>query len=254
MAYDNDDRLGIPEFMQRTNTYGRDFESKNQRRQNSTRNVHSSNYDDVIDAARRRSLDQRRIQAKKKTKKVDKSFTGRLKKHWKGIVITMGLGATIFSGVQSLGEDYHELKMISQNPVATATREAIFDHQSRTDDNQHWQLDSFGVSMDVDRILENGGDPLTVLGTLSSNLNEAYTQDELATVVEHSFGEDPDTLVRSLNPERYEEGIQDPDFKEDVRNYIVEQEEARVAGFGLADMLSARVNVPNTSEKGMGGK
>ena len=62
-----------------------------------------------------------------------------------------------------------------------------------------------------------------MLGTLATRLDQSYAQDDLAAIVEHSFGQDPDKLVQSLNPERYEEGIQDPDFKSDVRNYIIQQ-------------------------------
>ena len=125
---------------------------------------------------------------------------------------------------------------------------------------QNWQLNTWGVGQDVDAILENGGDPLIVLGTLGSSLNETYTQDELSSIVEHSFGENPDTLVRSLNPERYEDGIQDPDFKADVRNYIVQQTEADIArshidaNSQLEAMLNSGQGIQNTGEKGMGGK
>lgn len=255
MAYDNEDRLGIPEFMQKTNTYvGRNSTSTHQRRHTSTRGADGYDYNEAYEDARKRSLDQKPIHAKKSRKKVDKSLTGRLKRHWKGIALAMGLGAVMFSGIQSLENDLHELEMLSQNPVAAATRQAINDHKSRTDDNRNWQLNTWGVEQDIDDILEDGGDPLTVLGTLASNLSESYTQDELTDIVEHSFGENPDTLVRGLNPDRYEEGIQDPDFKADVHDYIVKQEEAREAGFGLVDMLNAKINAENTSEKGMGGK
>lgn len=183
-----------------------------------------------------------------------------MQRHWKGIVFAMGLGAAALVGLQSLGDNLHEFDMINQNPVVAATSQAVNNHKSRTDDLQNWQLNTWGVGQDVDAILENGGDPLIVLGTLGDSLDETYTQDELAAIVKHSFGENPDTLVRSLNPERYEDGIQDTDFKVDVRDYIVQQTEADIArshidaNSQLEAMLNSGQGIQNTGEKGMGGK
>ena len=259
MAYSNEDRLGIPDFMQKTNTYHQRPASSQYRRQTNARNMTEDDYE-VYKEMRRRSLDQKTIYAKQSRKKVDKSLKGQLQRHWKGIVLAMGLGAAALVGLQSLGDNLHEFDMINQNPVVAATSQAVNNHKSRTDDLQNWQLNTWGVGQDVDAILENGGDPLIVLGTLGSSLNETYTQDELSSIVEHSFGENPDTLVRSLNPERYEDGIQDPDFKTDVRNYIVQQTEADIArshidaNSQLEAMLNSGQGIQNTGEKGMGGK
>lgn len=259
MAYDDKDRLGIPDFMLKTNTYNNQKSASTyQRRHTSTRDT--VEYDAVYDDVRRSSLDKRKIHANKRTKKVDKSLTGRLKRQWKGIALSMGLGAMMFSGVQSLGDDFHELKVINQNPVVTAVHQTVNEHKSRTDDYRNWQLDTWGVEKDVDKILENGGDPLIVLGTLGTSLNESFSQDELSLIVEHSFGENPDTLVRNLNPERYDEGIQDPEFKSDVRNYIVQKTEADIvrSSIDANSELEAMFNLKTASlgedMKGMGGK
>lgn len=259
MAYSNEDRLGIPDFMQKTNTYHQRPASSQYRRQTNARNMTEDDYE-VYKEMRRRSLDRKNIHAKQSRKKVDNSLKGQLKRHWKGIVFSIGLGAAVFSADQALDELFHEADIINQNSVVSATRQAVRDHELRTDNVRNWQLNTSGVEQDVDAILDNGGDPLIVLGTLGNSLNKTYTQDELTSIVEHSFGENPDTLVRSLNPERYDEGIQDPDFKVDVRNYIVQQTEADIArshidaNSQLEAMLNSGQGIQNTGEKGMGGK
>lgn len=257
MAYSNEDYLGIPDFMQKTSTYktGRNVSSTYDRRQLTTRD------DDVfINMARENSLNARRIRATKRKKKVDNSLSAVLKKNWKSLVVTMGLGATLLSGIQALGEDYHEYNMLAQNPVIEATNQAVFNHTSRTDDLENYQIDAIGVAQDIDNILENGGDPLIVLGTLADNLYHNYEQDELSTIVKHSFGEEPDDLVRRLNPDRYEEGIQDLDFKADIRDYIIQQTEADIARKNidtnnqLEEMFNFSPVNTNSDVKGMGGK
>lgn len=257
MAYSNEDYLGIPDFMQKTSTYktGRNVSSTYDRRQLTTRD------DDVfINMARENSLNSRRIRATKQKRKVDNSLSGIFKRHWKEIVITMGLGAALVTGAQKLADVYHEYDMLNQNPVVEATNLAVSNHVSRTNDLKNWQVDPVAVSSDVDNILENGGDPLIVLGTLANRLDESYAQDELSAIVKHSFGEDPDTLVKSLNPDRYDEGIQDPDFKADVRNYVVQQTEADVArqeidaNNQLEEMFNFSPTNTNSDVKGMGGK
>ncbi len=253
MEYDNDDRLGIPNFMQKTSTY-RNFSVYGKRQSSAISD------DKSINMARRNSLDSRRIQATRCKKAVDNSLSGVLKKHWRGLVVTMGIGAVTLSGVQTLSNMYYNVDMVSKNPVVAATSAVVDQHKSITSDFRNWQLDAAAVADDINTILKNGADSLIVLGTLGNSLNEPYTQDELSTIVKSSFGEDPDILVRSLNPERYDQGIQDPDFKEDVRNYIVKQTEADIARASidanseLKAMFSETSTNVNSDMKGMGGK
>ena len=255
MAYNNEERLGISDFMQKTSTY-RNSSVYGKRSSTTIRD----DEDVFINMARRNSLNSKRIQATRRRKKVDNSLSGVLKRHWKGLVVTMGLGAALFAGAQALGDAYHEIDMLDQNPVVVATNQAVSNHISRTDDLQNWQIDTYGVANDIDNILENGGDSAIVLGTLATRLDQSYAQDDLAAIVEHSFGQDPDKLVQSLNPERYEEGIQYPDFKSDVRNYIIQQTEAEIARKNidtnnqLEEMFNFSSVNTDSDVKGMGGK
>lgn len=252
-----EERLGIPDFMKKTSTYHSSRRPSTARSSSRARNFDEEEF--FVHSSKRNSLDSREIRATRRRKKVDKSLTGTLKKHWKGLAITMGLGALLLSGVEAVEDNIHEVLMVSQNPVVEATHRAINSHKSRTDDDRNWYLNVTGVVSDVDTILDNGGDPLIVLGALASGLDENYTQDELSNIVQQSFGEEPDELVRSLNPERYADGIQGTNFREDVRDYIVQQTEADIARSNIDSKgeLEAMFNftpIENSVAKGMGGK
>lgn len=253
MKYGDENLPGIPDFMQKTST------NRSARTVRSSERFSFGDDYEIADFAKNNSVKRGPIRATRRRKKVDNSLWGRIKRNWKELAVSIGVTLAVFSGVSSFGDAMHEDAMIKNNPEVQRTNEIISDSISRTDDFQNWQLDPSKASYELKNLVENGGDPLIILGTLGNRLNEDYTQDELSSIVTNVFGEDPDTLVRGLNPERYEKGIHDADFKKDVQTYIVQKEEAKQAlrdidpNTQLESMLQSSEAYQNSNEKGMGG-
>ena len=221
---------------------------------------------DQMEQVKQASLDQQPKHASVRRKSTDDNLVMVICKHWRAFAISMGVGAILLAGVQNVANKSHEDKMLDLNSTYTDTVDAIKENKKYTPMTRDavgkttWWLNTATAANDVNAILEKGGDPLIVLGALSDTLDESFEEDELRTIVTETFGEDPNIWVRNLNPERYDEGIQDPDFKEDIRNYIIQQTEAEIARASidtnnqLEAMFSSETVSTDSDAKGMGGK
>lgn len=216
------------------------------------------------------SCNQSSKYARRKKRSVDDNLIVVFCNHWRAFAVSMVGGAILLASAKAGGEaianTLHEANMLRSNSTYMDTVRAIKENKqysSMTRDavgETTWWLNTATVANGVNAILEKGGDPLIVLGALSDTLDESFEEDELSTIVTETFGEDPNILVRNLNPERYDEGIKDPDFKEDIRNYIIQQTEAEIARTSidtnnqLQAMFSSETVSTDSDAKGMGGK
>ena len=221
---------------------------------------------DQMEQVKRASLDQQPKHASVRRKSANDNLVMVICKHWRAFAISMGVGAILLAGVQNVANKSHEDKMLDLNSTYTDTVDAIKENKKyipMTRDavgETTWWLDTATAVNDVNTILEEGGDPLIVLGALADTLDDSFARDELNIIVTQIFGQDPDSLVQNFNPERYNEGIQDPDFKEDIRNYIIQQTETEIARASidtnnqLEAMFSSETVATDSDAKGMGGK
>lgn len=225
---------------------------------------------DQMEQVKQASLDQQPKHASVGRKSADGNLVMVLGKHWRAFAISMVGGAILLAsaqaGVERITNKLHEDIMLGSNSTYTDTVRVIKENKEYTPMTRDavgettWWLDTATVANGVNAILEKGGDPLIVLGALSDTLDESFEEDELSTIVTETFGEDPNILVRNLNPERYDDGIKDPDFKEDIRNYIIQQTEAEIARTSidtnnqLEAMFSSETVSTDSDAKGMGGK
>ncbi len=225
---------------------------------------------DQMEQVKRASLDQQPKHASVRRKSADDNLVMVICKHWRAFAISMVGGAILLAcakaGGEAIANTLHEANMLRSNSTYTDTVDAIKENKKyipMTRDavgETTWWLDTATAVNDVNTILEEGGDPLIVLGALADTLDDSFARDELNIIVTHTFGEDPDSLVQNFNPERYNEGIQDPDFKEDIRNYIIQQTEAEIARASidtnnqLEAMFSSETVATDSDAKGMGGK
>lgn len=246
----DDDRLGIPDFMQNTSTRGYRGSRESERRHSSSsyQDARRSSYrshrtynnggisEDDLRRARESSVGGRPIRATKKKKSLPAVIIRTLAKNWKGVV-GLALGISLTLGAQGIGNSFHELDMLSQNPTYSAVVNVVNSHKSRTDNNQYWQIDDFGTATDIKTMVDSGADPLIVTAALGASLDESYAKDNLDYITNRVFGKDADTLVRDINPERYADGIHDKDFIQDARDYIVQQQEASNAKDEMGQMF-----------------
>ena len=219
---------------------------------------------------RQASLDPKLEDANVQEKIADGNLIMVIYKHWRAFAISMVGGAILLASAKAGGEaianTLHEANMLRSNSTYIDTVRAIKENKqysSMTRDafgETTWWLDTATAVNDVNTILEEGGDPLIVLGALADTLDDSFARDELNIIVTQTFGQDPDSLVQNFNPERYDEGIQDSNFKEDIRNYIIQQTEADIARASidtnnqLEAMFSSETVATDSDAKGMGGK
>lgn len=246
----DDDRLGIPDFMQNTSTRGYRGSRESERRyssssyQDARRSSHRGQRaynnggisEEDLRRARESSVGGRPIRATKKKKSLPAVIIRTLVKNWKGVV-GLALGISLTLGAQGIGNSLHELDMLSQNPTYSAVVNVVNSHKSRTDNNEYWQIDDFGTATDIKTMVDSGADPLIVTAALGASLDESYAKDNLDYITNRVFGKDADTLVRDINPERYADGIHDKDFIQDARDYIVQQQEASNAKDEMGQMF-----------------
>ena len=194
----DDDRLGIPDFMQNTSTGGYRGSRESERRHS------SSSYQDARRSSHRgqRAYNNGGISEEDLRRAREQSVGGR-----------------------------------PVRATYSAVVDVVNSHKSRTDNNEYWQLDDIGAATDIKTMVDSGADPLIVTAALGASLDENYAKDNLDYITGRVFGKDADTLVRDINPERYADGIHDKDFIQDARDYIVQQQEASNAKDEMSQMF-----------------
>ena len=266
-----DDRPGISGFMQNTSSGGyngsldrdRRRQSSDSRGRSSTGRSHPRSKQARIDAerARQNSVGGNPIRSHRSRRTIEEpslrdrisDFIAEAREHLQMIGFSVLLGSTITLGAQAVVEPISTEINFGDNPIVKAVDDELNSHKSITSDNEGWQLDQFGASQGVGDILDHGADPLTVFGAAANNLNEDYAKDELDYITEQNFGMDSDSLVRSLDSERYADGVRDEDFQNDFRAYAANQT-THQEGLEMSQMLSELRENQNADQKGYGGK
>lgn len=165
--------------------------------------------------------------------------------------LAVGIGGTLIT--ESALENFTNYSSFNNNPVVQMVNEDIDSHKSRTDDGEKWQLDKAAASQDINKLLDDGADPLIVFAATARNLDEDYAKDELDYITNSAYGMDADSLAKKLDPEHYEDGVSDKDFINDVNNYVAHLNDNSKAN-AVHQVLSDLHADQSTETKGLGGR
>ena len=161
----------------------------------------------------------------------------------------------LLGGVNALLEISKEIAFM-QTPAVQMVMNADHDNTHRTDDGKNYFIDTIGASQQIQSgIRETQEEPAKIVGAIANEYTTSYEQDEGKEIAEDIYDVDNiDECIRSVDPDRYEEGLFDPDFQSDAKEYISSGEQPENNSMEELNHMMEEAQEQIVSEKGYGGK